>query len=250
MPFQENIIQKSINRLEKDKKLLFIGLELSNLASPPTSLKDKNYTENDFFKDLNIYMPKKFPGFPTKKIEPLWKRFKKIFKKIELFKNLKEFQELDYKIYTIHFNLLKEEIFSQLYNLSNIDKLIVYVFIRNKDQNELMYNINDEHLYSYLKEIAEKKYKQKIPFNAGDILIRMGLLFLSSYIDTQKRPQGLYYEKPAYLKEFGPLVISSLLKDKSFLMLLEKLGDFKLCSYCNEKFPVEFGECPLCGHKG
>jgi hypothetical protein len=71
----ERLIIKAIKKLGKDIKLLFIALEVTNLSSPPTSLKRGIYAEADITKDLIMYLPQKFPGLKEKKVNALWKQF-------------------------------------------------------------------------------------------------------------------------------------------------------------------------------
>ena len=128
----------AIQKIGKNIKHIFIGLELLNLSSPPTSLKNHYYKEFDFIKDLNIYLPQKFKGLDESKINALWKKFKKIFKKVFIFENIDKLQKCDYEIYKRHFTLIKAEIFRQLNILSMSEKFAIFIFTKYRNEHALI----------------------------------------------------------------------------------------------------------------
>ena len=82
--------------------------------------------------------------------------------------------------------------------------------------------MNDERLYSILNKISSEKYNKSISNNSGEILLASGLLYLSTYIDTEKQPTGLYYTKPSYLTEMTHLIISNLVKEDNLYKIFKE----------------------------
>lgn len=202
---KERLLIKAIEKLGKDIKLVFIALEATNLSSPPTSLNKGIYTEDDFMKDLIIYLPQKFPGLKEKKSYALWKQFKEIISGRGECDIFKEFPEYWYKVYRNHYSLILKEIHDQIKLLKPLEKIVLFVFLKNMDL--FQFDFTREKLNSILagkfSEISEP-----IPNNVGETLIRTGLLFESGYIDTKKRPLGLSYQVANYLKELDQILIS------------------------------------------
>ncbi len=249
---REGDLLKAIEKLGKDIKLVFIALGITNLSSPPTSLNTGKYTEEDFMKDLILYLPQKFSGLKDKKIGALWKRFKKLIYKGGRFNIFKEFPEFWYNIYRKHYTLILKEIQDQIKLLKPQEKLGLYLFLKNMDlfQN---YSTREE-----LNSTLTKKFSEvsgSIPNNIGEILVRTGLLFESSYINTQKKPKGFSYHVANYLIELNQILITQFRKDKTISDYIKKLdlGQSKqiiekICTFCGKDIPIDAIRCSDCGN--
>lgn len=250
---RERYLLKAIEKLGKDIKLVFIALEITNLSSPPTSLNRGIYTEEDFMKDLILYLPQKFPGLRDKKIGALWKRFIKLIYEGGRFDIFKEFPEFWYKVYRKHYSLILKEIQDQIKLLKPQEKLGLYLFLKNMDLFQV--DFTREKLNSILtKRFSE--VSESIPNNIGEILVRTGLLFESSYINTQRKPLGFSYQVANYLKELDQILITEFRKDKTISDYIKKLDlgqskqiSEKICTLCGAFIPIGAIHCSECGNK-
>ncbi len=250
---REKFLLKAIEKLGKDIKLVFIALSITNLSSPPTSLNRGIYTEEDFMKDLILYLPQKFSGLKDKKIGALWKKFKKLFYEEGRFDIFKEFPEFWYKIYKKNYSLILKEIQDQIKLLKPQEKIGLYLFLKNIDL--FQFDFIREKLNSTLtKKFSE--VSELIPNNIGEILVRTGLLFESSFINTQKKPKGFRYQVANYLIELKQILITEFRKDKTISDYIKKLDlgqskqiSKKICTFCGEFIPIDAIYCSECGCK-
>ena len=250
---KETLLIEAIEKLGKDIKLVFIALEVTNLSSPPTSLKRGIYGEDDFMKDLIIYLPQKFPGLKEKKIKALWKKFKKLIHDDANCNIFREFPDYWYKVYRKHYSLIIDEIQDNIKHLNKQEKLGLFLFLKNK--NLFRTNFTREELNSTLaKKFSE--VSEPILNNFGEILVRTGLVFESSYIDTQQEPTGIKYQIANYLKELDQILISEFRKDQTISDYIKKLDlnqskemREKHCPLCGALIPINTIHCSECGSK-
>lgn len=250
---KERLVIKAIEKLGKDIKLVFIALEVTNLSSPPTSLKRGIYTEDDIMKDLIIYLPQKFPRLKEKKINALWKQFKEIISRRGKCDIFKEFPRYWYKVYRKHHSLILKEIRYHIKLLNLQEKLGLFIFLKNRDLFQI--DFTREKLNSILAE-KFSEISESIPNNMGEILIRTGLLFESSYIDTNERPLGLSYQVANYLKELDQILFSEFRKDSTISDHIKKFETNqsnemlkKHCLHCGALNAVNTLRCSKCGNK-
>jgi len=248
---REELLIKVIEKLGKDIKLVFISLEITNLSSPPTSLNKGIYTEEDLLKDLIMYLPQKFPGLPEKKISVLWKKFKKIISRMGKFDIFKELPELWYKLYRKHYSLILKEIQEKIEQLKALEKLGLFLFLKNRDLFRSTFT--REELNSILAKKFSEVSEQNLN-NFGEILVRTGLIFESSYINTQRKPSGIRYETANYLKELDQILISELRKDLTISEYIKKIDRGNemretRCLYCGALIPINAIHCPECENK-
>lgn len=250
---KESLVIKAIEKLGKDIKLVFIALEVTNLSSPPTSLKRGIYTEDDIMKDLIIFLPQKFPRLKEKKINALWKQFKEIISirgKCDIFK---EFPGYWYRVYRKHYSLILKEIRYHIKLLNLQEKLGLFVFLKNRDLFQI--DFTREKLNSILAE-KFSEISEPFPNDMGEILIRTGCLFESSYINTNERPLGLSYKVANYLKELDQILLSEFRKDSTISDHIKKFETNqsiemleKHCLHCGAPNAANTLRCSKCGNK-
>lgn len=250
---RESLLIKAIEKLGKDIKLVFIALEATNLSSPKTSLNKGKYTEEDFIKDLKLYLPQKFIGLKEKKIGVLWKKFKKIISVGGKCDILKEFPKFWYKVYRTHYSLIKKEIEDQIKLLKPKEKLGLILFLKNMDLFQFDFTRENLNL-SLAKKFSE--ISESIPNNIGEILVKTGLLFESSYINTLGEPVGISYKAANYLKELDQILIYDFRNDQTILEFVKKIDVFqgkekqnKRCPFCGALIRINAVHCSECDNE-
>ena len=223
-------LSDQFQKLGQDKELLFMGLEIINKSSSISAVKKKSYTYTNLMKDLNLFMPQKFPSIKEKKIQKYYERLKKILKTendknlLLLFyddKNVKDYCDVN------HEHILNE-IESQIRELEPTEKVAVYIFLKNYKDFEGM---NREHFRMKFRELVNSKYPRCIPEtidkDISSMLIKSGLLFESyyEYSDPTKQSSGLIYSIPIYIKTVDQFFLSELRKDTDVARLIESMRD-------------------------
>jgi hypothetical protein len=146
-----------------------------------------------------------------------------------------------------------KEIQDQILLLKPQEKLGLFLFLKNRDLFQSAFT-REELILNLAKKFSE--VSEQILNNLGETLVRTGLIFESSYIDTQQKPSGIKYEAANYLKELDQILISELRKDQTISEYIKKIDGYQgnemretHCLHCGAFIPINAMHCPECGNK-
>jgi len=238
---KQRLLENAIDKLSQDIKLLFLALFNVYKNTSPTAIKksDNRYTKKGLFRDAFEYVQLKFPYLKSEEFESLWQEFLRIFEKgakydvlIGFNKNEGSFQEKEKSlIYEKHKNAILEEIYGRINNLNDFEKKIVYLFLNLRDTLSFLYVDSIQLSITEFKKQFNLIFDGFISINPYKLLIKLGLLFCSTWISTNENKNNSYlgysYKLPDYLEEISNDIILRLLKEVEIPDFSESLQNLK-----------------------
>ena len=256
---RQEIIDQKLKSL-KDLRLIFLAFWLANKRSSIKAVHNDLYTEQNLFNDLRRYFSKKFPELQFKKIKRLWEKFKHYIEKNENFtimNHLKNNEIADGNmIFNHHQIIMEREIKRQLNFIADFELRVQILFFLNNWERLLSEkNYKSEKFYKNFNSELQKSFKIRADSEIMNILVKLGVLFESTYIHYRNYYQDIEYNVPVYyIKVLRHILIPELLKNEEFSEFLKKisiskvnLSQSKICEGCGSEIKINTKVCEFCG---